>query len=315
MNRSEFRSIDFASLGISEKPVHLVIADNASRVRFDHVVCHCVGASIPRGSFVKLTDTAYVSSVDFLFLQKASEYTVSRLVLLGMELCGTYALDETDPRGFRDREPLTSVSKLQRFVEKAGVMYGTKKARRALRFLVDGSASPMESIQAVLFFLPCSLGGHGVARGELNGRIEASVGGRPFPNNTFYRCDILWRAHRLVVEYESDMCHTDPDRISADSKRRTSLIAAGYTVVTITKKQLFDAREFEKIANLLIRHTGKHVRKQPYNILTRRHALRKELFATIPKAKGQNPCAPPDHVEPSDGNDADRDPQNVESHT
>ncbi len=85
------------------------------------------------------------------------------------------------------------------------------------------------------------------------------------------------------MEYDSDSFHTDPRSVARDSKRRTELIAAGYTVVTMTTSQLFDAREFEDAANLLIRRMGKKVRKQPYSVLTRRHQLRKELFATIPK--------------------------------
>ena len=224
----------------------------------------------------------------------------AELLLLGFELCGTYVPDETDPRGFRDRkQPLTSTSSLRRFIEKAKGLRGIKESRKAVRFIADNSASPMESIQAVLLCLPCHLGGLGVEQGELNGIVDCTLSGKPFPNGKFYRCDILWRSHGLAVEYESDLCHSDPDQISKDSKRRTDLTAAGYTVVTVTGKQVFDARELEKVANLLIRHMGKKVRRPSYNVLTRRYELRRALFATIPKVEPRKPRYPDEHgVEP-----------------
>ena len=283
LHRATIQSLDFENIGILSKPVHLIAADSASRTHDKNVVFHIMSAAAPPGSFVKANGIAYVSSPHLLFIQMARKLSLVELVLLGYELCGTYTLDKSDPRGFRNRKPIASVSSLQRFLDKAGSLHGIKKARRSLRYIADMSNSPMESIQAMLLFLPCSIGGMGIDRAELNGRIRVGTSKRPFAKGKTYRCDLLWRTHRIAMEYDSDSFHADPRSIARDSKRRTELIAAGYTVVTMTTSQLFNAREFEAAANLLIRRMGKKVRKQPYNVLTRRHQLRKELFATIPK--------------------------------
>lgn len=281
LDREAFESIDFESIGIAQKPIHLVVADLCSRTHSGFAVFHVLSAGMPSGSFAKVGEEAFVSSPGLLFLHMSRTCPLIELILLGYELCGAYALDRTDPRGFRARKAITSAAALRRFVERAGSVHGAKRARRALGFIVDGSESPMESIQAMLLFLPCSLGGHGVERAELNGLVSIQTAGKPSHKERRYRCDMVWRAHRLVVEYDSNLYHTGADRIAKDSKRRTDLIAAGYTVVTVTNDQIFNAREFEKIADLLIRRTGKKVRRAPYNVLTRRYQLRQTLFSTI----------------------------------
>ncbi len=126
--RATIRSIDFESIGILGKPVHLIAADSASRTHDKDVVFHIMSAAAPFGSFVKISGIAYVSSPHLLFIQLARKLSLVELVLLGYELCGTYSLDKSDPRGFRNRKPIASVSSLQRFLDKAGSLHGVKKA-------------------------------------------------------------------------------------------------------------------------------------------------------------------------------------------
>lgn len=289
------KAIDLAALpsfGISGNPIHLVVANAAARSQSKLVTCHTASALPPDGSSLRISSNVLVSSPNLLFLQMARRLPLAELVLLGYELCGSYAPSETEDRGFRTRPPLTSALSIQRFVDKAAPLAGIKAARRALRFVQDNSASPMESIQAMLLCLPRSLGGLGVGQAELNGVIDRTATGKPFPCGAFYRGDMVWRSHNLIVEYDSDLCHSGSEQIARDSKRRAALLAAGYTVVTVTKAQVLDARELEKVANLLIRKMGGKVRRQPYNALSRRYELRKALFASFLAASSRNPDSP-----------------------
>ncbi|MFR1640803.1 MAG: hypothetical protein ACLSVD_17720 [Eggerthellaceae bacterium] len=45
----------------------------------------------------------------------------------------------------------------------------------------------------------------------------------------------------MCVEYDSARYHVDPDRQDSDARRRSTLIALGYTVVTVTRGQVMDA--------------------------------------------------------------------------
>ncbi|MCL1895345.1 MAG: hypothetical protein FWG03_02225 [Clostridiales bacterium] len=122
-----------------------------------------------------------VSSPEFCFLQMAGQLTLAKLIELGYELCGVYSMPNADDknvpeRGFYNRQPLTSIKKLKAFLDSMPGVKGRKKAMRALRYLRDGSASPMETKLAILLTLPYMLGGYGFSLPEMNKRIAYRVG-------------------------------------------------------------------------------------------------------------------------------------------
>ena len=274
-------TLDLAPFGITESPVHFLVPHTTCRTKARGIVCHVVGGTFPSGSFYTDTGSIFICSPELTFILMAQMLTVLELVTLGFELCGAYALDATSSEGFYKRDPLTSVAALQRYLDRVGPLHGAKKARRALRYITDNSASPMETIVAMLLCLPCSLGGYGIALPQLNSRINICVSGNHRNGKKHYVCDMLWTDHRLSVEYDSSTWHAGEDQITQDSRRRADLIAAGLTVVSITKGQVFDARSFDRAARLLAKRTGKTIRNKNYSEATRRYELRMALLKNV----------------------------------
>jgi hypothetical protein len=190
----------------------------------------------------------------------ATKLNLINLIQLGFELCGTYSLpahsepyvaktQESLDKGFVSCEALTNVKKLAGLISKLSGIHGHKRAMRALQFVADNSASPMETKLTMFLTLPYRLGGYGLPMPLLNPRIEGSS----------YRCDLFWPKVKLAVEYDSDQFHTGADRIARDSMRRNDLALLGITVVTVTRQQVRNSVRFRETATLLSKHLEKRL--------------------------------------------------------
>jgi len=100
---------------------------------------------------------------------------------------------------------------------------GHTRALRALRFVADNAASPMEAVLVMLLTLPYRLGGYGLPMPELNGIIYPKKRVSQFAGKSFYRGDLLWRDAGVVAEYNSDLEHASQNRIAMDAIRRSDL--------------------------------------------------------------------------------------------
>jgi len=224
-----------------------------------------------------------VSSPEFCFLQMAERLILVRLIELGYELCGTYSIplaDETEiPEiGFYKRQPLTSVNKLSAFLKIMPGVKGHKKAKHALRYMLDGSASPMETKLAMFLTLPYKLGGFGFNLPELNKRIVLTKAARKYFNKNYYVCDIFWEDKKIAVEYDSDQQHTGSDRIARDSKRRNSLNSLGIRVVSVTKQQINSSVELEQAARTIAKHMNRRLFLTKSKFYTMHEKLREQLL-------------------------------------
>lgn len=273
--RKDVEALDAQTLGMSFPPIHLAVDSPEARGCSKLVACHVWHGPPQARSFSRVSEGIYVSTPEACFLQLAAVVPLPELVLVGLELCGTYALVPGSERGFRGRQkPLTSVASLERTVARAEGLRGAKRARQVLRFLADGSASPMESIVAALLCLPSAFGGYGLAFPHLNYEVAMPDKVRTATGRRRCVCDLYWPAWRLAVEYESDLHHTGGERIASDSKRRTALELANVSVVTITHGQVYDARAFDEAARALAKLMGKRLRISQTGWLMRRYDLR-----------------------------------------
>lgn len=259
--------------------LHLVVAGAADRCRTGDCVCHVWSGPVPAGSYLKVDEELFVSSPAMSFVQSASELSLIELVRYGYVLCSSYAYAVGEEEGFRKREPLATAKALERFIEKTCGLRGEKKARRALRFVRDGSASPMETNLVMALCLPRMLGGYGIELPELNPRIAARSGGLVARDH--FACDLYWKKHRVAVEYDSREHHSGNDAETRDSARRSALLAQGITVVTITPEQFFDARKLDEAARAVAKLTGTRLPANEAGWMMRRHDLRAELLSDM----------------------------------
>lgn len=210
-------------------------------------------------SFMRIEDGLYVSTPEMAFCEMASVLSLERLIALGFELCGTYRRASTFGLARYDAIPLTSPGALASFIEKSPQFKGVKKTRRALSYILAGSASPRESELAMLLCLPYSLGGYGLPHPTMNAEM-------PLPKNvaatgrSSLRCDLYWPAARLDVEYDSAEFHSAERLLANDSMRRIALESMDVTSVNLTAEHLRRASLFDEAAQGIARILGKRVR-------------------------------------------------------
>lgn len=260
-------------------PVTALVGDASCRTSTASVVAR-IYPDVPERSFIDAGNGFLVSTPEFCFLQMANRLSLARLIALGFELCGTYILVSHGPAPRRDA-PLTTVAKLRAFVEGAPNARGRKKALRALRSVLDRSASPMESVLAMLLSLPYSLGGYGLTQPSLNFHVDVPPRFRKLADRTYCECDLCWPEARLAVEYDSRLHHADPERQESDARRRGTLTSLGFTVVTVSRAQTMDSGSFNRLAHQLAKLLGKRLRYVDPGFTHTHLALRDELLEAI----------------------------------
>jgi len=265
-------------------PLHVLVGSDNARKSCKSLHCHISSGRFPDGSFIQMASGLIVCSPELCFLQMAGELHFIDLVEFGYEICGRYRIGKENApgQGFRDDLPLTSVAKLCSYITKATGLKGRTNALKALRFIADGSASPMETVLTMLLTLPYRIGGYGFPLPMLNHRIEVTTNAR---KSKKYYCDLYWPSGQVDVEYDSDAFHTGPDRIAKDAIRRTALMSAGIAVVTISRKQLYDVRELREVAELLSQLLGKRLRYPKKEFAVRHAQLRRQLLLKMPADK------------------------------
>ena len=282
--------IDASPSGLSY-PINIMVG-NKNAKRKSRILRTRVNAStVPDGCFTSIGDGLAVSTPAFCFFQMAGELPLVKLIELGFEICGTYSLPVMSDYGkeFRhdhenpDENPhtlyglpqLTDTKALKAFIARMKGMNGYKKACRALRYIANGSASPMETRLFMLLTLPHEQGGYELPAPVLNRRIDLSNSTDWRLRKSGYRCDLFWPDASLAIEYDSDTYHTGADRIARDSKRRFDLLMLGITVITITSRQLRNAVEFDGLARLIAGKLHKRLRfKNPQQFLKAKRELR-----------------------------------------
>lgn len=245
------------STQFSASEVDIICAHGASN-RCIKGNLHVVKTPLPAGSFARIAPAVFLSSPELSFLQMASALPFEQLVLYGCELCAGFARSDFSETGLEERTPLTNVASLQRLISRMHGANGVKTARRALPFICENAASPREIALTLLLSLPYRYGGYSLPAPTLNERIDITAGNAAFASKQFYRADLLWGSHKLVVEYDSNL-HANPASIASDARRRNALLAMGYTVITVTNEQIKSTDEMYKVAKLIARRLGKRI--------------------------------------------------------
>lgn len=239
-------------VGPMNEPYHVLVSRRARPRTSRSTAPHAAASEeLPCNSVLRLADRngACSCSPELFFRQIAATAHRVELVRIGCELCGTYAISRQHADGFYPRSPLTTVARMRSHLNRTPGLHGTKAARWALQYVLEGSASPRETTVAMLLRLPCAFGGRGLEEPCLNHEVVVKRRvGRHVETKT-YRIDLYWPSAKLGLEYDSDLKHTGPDRIAHDARRRNDLESAGITMLTATNKQVKILWEFNKLAD------------------------------------------------------------------
>ena len=259
-------------------PLELLVARPSTRRVSNIKRCSVWGALLPSGSFVRVGSRLYVSTPEFLLLQMAATLPLIDLTVFAYELCGFYARSHWGFAASERCRPLTSVRTLSSYTSRVKDAPGIKRLRRSLRFVVDGSASPMETIVVLLLCLPRSLGGYGLPFPKMNGRVDVPMGLRDTLGGSYILCDAYWCAARFAVEYDGRLYHEGSDRVHRDYARSNSLRALGVGVETLTIVEVNDLVLFDAAARRVARALGVKLRGLDAAWKVRRQELRSQLL-------------------------------------
>ncbi|MDO5118995.1 MAG: hypothetical protein Q4G41_03475 [Coriobacteriales bacterium] len=232
---------------------------------------------IPDGAYELLKDGSRICTPEFTYLLMARLLSDEELALFGLEICGTYAIDKKDKKGFvSGTTPQTNVKRLEAFLGGCSGAPGSVRAKRVLRWVVDKSASPMESMLVLLLCLPRRMGGFGLPMPELNVSVNELRGLRDVDRGPFV--DLLWRLARFSLEYDSDLEHTGKDRISRDSIRRVLLEELKIRSFSVTSEQVNDSVELARIARITSKALGVKYHSVGLELRRRNASLRQRLY-------------------------------------
>ena len=260
--------------------VHVLVFDPTLRRDSKTHVTHTWTAPIPKGAFHKLNADVYIASPEFIFLVSATILSEYALVAFGYELCGLYSFDSSKERGMRQRlAPLTTVERLGRFIDGAKGCPGRRRAQQALRHVIERSASPMETFDAMALFGTYRLGGYGLERPILNTEVPLSDRAARIAKRAKCRPDMCLLRVMLDIEHNGINDHTGERAQASDRARTNALKEMGFDVVELTEDQVKDLYAFEYIALRIARILGKRIDKTKLGAIPERLALREEVFA------------------------------------
>lgn len=172
------------------------------------------------------------------------------LVLVAMELMGTYRLTAPGRATRYGQQQLLTFASMEQFMQRAGRAYGKNRLDTALSLALPHSASPMETALYLLLCLPDRYGGYGLPRPKLNRELPVKEHQRLWDGGASITPDLLWTDARLVIEYDSNEMHggLGPIKLAQDATRANVLSALGYTVLRVTTHNIQSPTEVERLA-------------------------------------------------------------------
>lgn len=264
--------------------MHIMVFDKAQKRKSKLHVSHVWSDHLPEGSFYRLNDSVLIASPAFAFLGAAGSLDIAALVAFGCELCGLYSFDPMSDRGFRKRSvPLLTKDCLGEYLTDAKRCRGYDKAMRALPHVLERSASPMETFDALAISLPCRYGGYGLEKPLMNYGVRlSSKAARIAKRETCYAdmCYIDAKRHlKLDIEHHGKLDHSSIGDRNSDRARVNGLKEMGFEVIELTKDQVNDLEAFEYIVQRVARLLGHHIRKPNCGATPARLSFRREVFA------------------------------------
>lgn len=196
----------------------------------------------PKGAVLPRKGTV---SPEFAFLQVAYDLTFQERVALGKALCST-------PNG-NPYEAATTAKKLKRFIRQCKNHRGRKAALQAIKYILNEARSSMEIYTFMFLCLPNKWGGAGFTDGVFNQELHLTT---PDGTRRIY-ADIAFPEQKLVIEYNGKDHETD-ERREYDMTRKADLEANGYTVIIVTRYDIYNLRRLTR----LIERVGDALKKK-----------------------------------------------------
>ncbi len=261
-----------------DKPVHFLVG-STSRCRYsDDYEPHVCMTTLAGKAFYQLADNILFSTPTLAFIQIAArEKDPVSFLKLGYELCGSYRTKRTSASPAYQVDPLTCTSELRSCIARNPSLRGSQKVKRALRYLADGSASPRETQQALVYGLPMMYGGYGLGIPCMNYEVQASAAAYAISGKRSFRCDLCWPQAKVDVEYQSRENHEGEESRIKDSRRTNALASMGWTVIGVTNDELDSLAATDTITQTIRHLLGLRSQVRVSDYHARKLRLRRKL--------------------------------------
>lgn len=254
-----YRRCDFAAFHLNRfervgKPLDVLVRSYRQNKRVAGFCHHAVGGELPPGSLLDAGGGVLVCSAPLVFVQLCQRLPLIRRIKLGHFICGSYSPEPSAKSGVVSRSPLTSKRELDEYIKAARRLRGSRNAREALPWILEGAASPKETELALPFYLPSQLGGYGFTAPSMNHKESLNTAAQAIEGSLNTLVDVYWPEQRFGFEYTSYSEHGDPKKIGEDERRKLALKLMGIEVELVTDQQLQDRRQLEILAQMLANH-------------------------------------------------------------
>ena len=268
-----------------ERPLELAVFDRARRTRGKKYRTRELPQTLPADALVRVNPNLYFVCPELIVSQMAPSLSAIQLAKLIMELCGSYSLSsDVDLRNKAkyQLEPVTSLERIKRYSSLTKVRGGAKTLREALSYALEGSASPGETVLALMMSLPRESDGYGFAKPALNASLTVPDEHIGRVGGTKYSLDSFWQEAYTDLEYESVEFHLDPlaaaslvtakdgerdsdpsvemrrreyiAKADADRRRFRDLQFLGIHVIPVTSFDLSSVRRLDQVAYALAKN-------------------------------------------------------------
>ena len=231
------------------EPYHVAVFRQEDRRSLQGVRCHVAAPSVRLSAHHLVASGVFVPEPALALLEQSRGRTVPEVAAAASALCSAYALSASD--GMGERLPLVLPTAIRTACGVHGDMPGRGAVERSLPWIVAAAASPRDWALALVLSLPGRFGGYGLPLPTLNVPLEVGDRMRALADCSRYVADLYWPSCRLVVEYDSDGYHLTSHQHRHDAVRRMVLQEMGYRVVSVTRLQLNDPGEMDKVAKVV----------------------------------------------------------------
>ncbi len=242
-------------------PYHIMVAGHTVNSSPDLTPHVSLSAYVGK-PFYRIASGIFAPNPELCFVQLATVLSFHELVQAGDALCGAYYIDPSSPNGLGSRKPLTTKKLIAAFLRKNPGLTGAKAARRALKEVVDKTASPPEAFLAMVLGLPFRHGGYQLVNLEVNPRLRPSKTAQAIARRETLVPDLYCANGRIAFEYDSNAEHMTAPQIARDAAKRLALEADGCKVITVTARQLGRRDDIRRIAQQAYKRQGRRLRPQ-----------------------------------------------------
>ncbi len=327
------------SVGVRLSDVHgrvqVMVPRAGSRIRSRAAKNTVYVRGLPENSVVELRDGIRIPCPELLFVELGTIMSPIVQLLVGLEMCGRYSRDASDPRDGKTAfgiKPVTTADKIRLYISTARDLAGLDQSRRVAEWLMDEAWSPQEALLNGLARMPLHELGYEIGELQLNPRLVARGPLNALVDKQSRVPDSLVRNTNVGFNYDGgphfgeDVRDTQDsgfldaaaftsvrEAVVADKRRDRDLLVQGLSILPVTKEDFYERGGIDRVmlqAMSLLERTGQRDFSKQRRAL-RRPRLAQErqrlIWSLLPGKRGKELSQEISRYEPPDSTYEDYD--------